>query len=920
MRKGKIAIFSMIVSLGILFSGALPALSAEAAQDTVRALSGATAEDEVRGYGDYSAAQNGLPAGASDIVLLPEAAAEKDGRRTWQISVPSDGLYGLLLCYRCADGQDAVLRIEVDGAVPFTEAARVTFPAFWTDADERRTDGEGNEFSPEQVVCADAAWSAAQDRSGRYEHPYAFALTAGAHELSLTAVRGSAQIVRLRLRPATAAPAYTLPSDLSAYDTSAAEPIVLEGEAAAVKNDRALVAMADGTSALVEPHEPGKTLLNYIGGTNWERPGAALTWRFSVKTAGYYSLGFVYRQNTDPGGASYRRLTVDGEVPFSEADRVRFPYANGWRYAAYAGGDGDPYLVFLDAGEHTLGMEVTPGGLSEVYDALRTISADMGDVYVDITKIVGETVDIYRSYEIFTQIPDLDVRLTGCVERLDDAVERLSALQGSGGSSSVSILRNAARVVRLMLDNRYTAHRYKSEFYDAYTNLSSLMGGLTDMPLDIDRIVLTGAGAPSAQPHVTLWERIGFSVQRFLHSFGSDYRAAAADGELTIWVNWGRDQAQVLNSLVQDNLVRDTGLWANVSIVNASLIQAMLAGSGPDVLLQLPRTDPVNYAMRGALLPLDGFDGLDEVLQRFNDGAADPYRYDGKLYALPDTQSFYLMYLRTDILAQMGIRTPETWDELIEISDRLQRSDLQVYVNGQSIFTTLLLQNGLSLYTDDLTAGTMTDTATIRVFSQMTEWFTKHKLPVTADLYNRFRVGSMPIGISDHTLYTQLCSMAPEIDGRWTVAPLPGVRRADGTVERCSAGTGTGCAITKLTKDPEKAWRFLQWWTSKEIQSAYPEKLTSAIGPLGRIAVANNEAFAAMDWDDTMREVLLGQQHDIAEIPEVPGGYYTSRCLTQAFWEVVEQGKPAMEAMIRWGTILDNEIARKRAEYLPAAG
>lgn len=71
-----------------------------------------------------------------------------------------------------------------------------------------------------------------------------------------------------------------------------------------------------------------------------------------------------------------------------------------------------------------------------------------------------------------------------------------------------------------------------------------------------------------------------------------------------------------------------------------------------------------------------------------------------------------------------------------------------------------------------------------------------------------------------------------------------------------------------------------------------------------------------MDWDAAMLEQMLIQQKRTVELPEVPGGYYTTRSIDQAFWSVIEQGTPPMEAMSKWGEIADREIARKRAEYV----
>ena len=41
--------------------------------------------------------------------------------------------------------------------------------------------------------------------------------------------------------------------------------------------------------------------------------------------------------------------------------------------------------------------------------------------------------------------------------------------------------------------------------------------------------------------------------------------------------------------------------------------------------------------------------------------------------------------------------------------------------------------------------------------------------------------GTMPIGIGNFTTYMQLMTSAPELYGRWSIAPVPGTRQADGT-------------------------------------------------------------------------------------------------------------------------------------------
>jgi hypothetical protein len=42
----------------------------------------------------------------------------------------------------------------------------------------------------------------------------------------------------------------------------------------------------------------------------------------------------------------------------------------------------------------------------------------------------------------------------------------------------------------------------------------------------------------------------------------------------------------------------------------------------------------------------------------------------------------------------------------------------------------------------------------------------------------------MPVGITDFAGYMQFLSAAPELNGRWELAPIPGRLKEDGTIDR----------------------------------------------------------------------------------------------------------------------------------------
>ena len=485
-----------------------------------------------------------------------------------------------------------------------------------------------------------------------------------------------------------------------------------------------------------------------------------------------------------------------------------------------------------------------------------------------------------------------------------------------------------------MSENKYTAHRYLSDYYSKYCSVASVLNEMRSMPLDIDRIYFVSSKTTIEYNKAGFLYQLFFSGKKFIQSFAADYNSVsnADDGKdtITIWVNWGRDQAQVLNSLVQSSFTPEYGINVEIEVVNATMVQAVLSGNAPDCILQHTRSEPVNLAMRGVLLDLEQFDDLEEVLGRFQEGADIPYRYNGGLYALPDTQSFYLMFYRKDIFENLGLEVPETWEEYITVIKVLARNNLQSWlhytqitatsqidtgVGSLNLFPSMLLQRGLSLYEDDCKSTTLSSSEVIKAFKYWTDFYTKLKTPVTLSFYNRFRTGTCPIGIEPYTTYTTLKAAAPEIDGLWGVAPIPGVRNSDGTVSHVSTGGGTGCAILKSTDNPQVAWEFLKWWTEAETQYSYTQNVEAILGPTGRVAVSNIEAFNKMSWASEMKENILSAWSQVEEIPEVPGSYYVSRSIDLSFWSVVNENINPKDVLLERSAEVDDEIERKWKQY-----
>ena len=891
-----------------------------------------TNDAELQNYENYLASHINK-AKATENIVIPTNSVVDSAPISVVVNVPIDGLYTVGMTYRALGQQTTNLevKIKIDSQFPFNEFELLKFPKYWVDEKGKfKLDGQGNEIPKGIVPCEDFQTEYAIDITGWTNNPYLVYFSSGEHIIEIETLSNPFELKALNLGYVKESESYKRPDNPKEYYDGQA--IIIEGENPVLKNSYWLSSKSDDASADVYPSSPLSSKINYIGG-NWKNVGETIVWETPELKAGYYKIGFSFRQETLIGSSSYRLLKIDGEMPFRECKQIAFPYKSGWQKQFYEDSNGNPYLIYFDEGKHKIELSVTLGELTDVCDLINESITILGDLYMDITMITGETVDIYRDYDLFTQIPDMESRLNTVIALLKDAKNKLKNISGATSGSYTSVIDNMNHVIEKMLTNKYTAHRYKNNFYSNYCNISSTLNEMKNMPLEIDQIYLAAYDDKEIE-ETSFFKKCSFSILRFISSFTTDYNNVSSDSidndSIEIWVNWGRDQAQILSTLSQ-NFSEETGISVNIRVTNASMVQAVLSGKGPNVFLHSSRAEPVNLAMRNVLCDLSEFEDCDNILERFQDGAEIPYRYKNGLYALPDTQTFYMMYYRTDIFEKLGLKVPETWEEFTKVSKLLSRNNLDVWmpytqitdmnqvntgIGSLSLFPSLVMQSGLSLYSDDGKSTTLTNTETIKVFTNWTDYYTKMKLPITLNFYNRFRIGTCPLGIDSYMLYNTLKAAAPEIDGKWAMTIIPGTVQQDGTVVHTSSGGGSGCGILKSTSAKESlSWEYLKWWTSAEIQTAYSNNVESVLGPTGRVAVSNVEAMFGFAWDIHSRKEIVDAWKQVQEVKEVPGSYYLARAIDHSFWSVANKGAVPKDMMYKWGKEVDGEINRKWNQY-----
>lgn len=914
-------------------------------------LCAAASADAALRYSAYIGAHDGQMHPDRPILLTPENAPEapvgtvegvsavlmdeEGASATWRFTAEEAGLYILTVDYCALPGTSGAVEMSLmlDGEVPYREADQLTLPRLFRDEtamDEAfRQDALGNDLRPRQQEIT--AWQSRPlfDANGYVADELQFYLSQGEHELTLTLRRETVAISKMTFGQTERVPAYEeYQAQYGVPEKTAGACIIVEAEKPLHKTSTMLYAVSDRSDPATYPAHALNKKLNTIGGANWCDADQTVTYQFDVPADGWYDLSFRYLQNFQRGLSTWRTVQVDGRTLFDDMRRVAFPYDVSWQMADL----GDGRSIYLTKGTHTLSMTPTTGEMAPLVDTVTAAVADLNTLYRRIIMVTGVTPDLYRDYYLYESIPGMTEELTRIAGVLRGVSARVFDLTGVNGSEAASLDRLADQLESFAkLPDTIPARL--STFRDNIVSISTWALTIQKQSLQLDRLYICPVGAEMPRTAATLWQSIAYQAQSLIGSFTYDYEsvggAAAGDEQITVWISAGRDQAEVLKDLIDSDFTPQTGIGVQLAVVQSGLMQATMAGKGPDVALMVGHGDAVNYAIRGAVLPLEGYEGFDEVVAQYNPGAMTPYEYDGHYYGLPNSQNFFMMFCRTDVLAELGLTPPQTWDELLAAAETIQRNNMSIglpYVSldayasvstgigGTSLFPTLLLQNGMTLYTED-GRTTLDQPGALAAFKTWSNYYTQYGFPLYKDDFNRFRTGEMPIVIANYTFYNQLDTAAPEIRNLWEMTLIPGTVRENGSISRATAASGTAAMILSTTEHADAAWQFLRWWNSADAQAQYGLLIENVLGAAGRYNPANVQALKELPWSSAERQLILAQMAQVVELPELPGSYYVSRNIDNAFKAVYYDHENYREALNYWNRQINDELQRKREEF-----
>lgn len=323
---------------------------------------------------------------------------------------------------------------------------------------------------------------------------------------------------------------------------------------------------------------------------------------------------------------------------------------------------------------------------------------------------------------------------------------------------------------------------------------------------------------------------------------------------------WGSDlDVQVYQQRLDLFTAKNPNITVKLNYIPADYsqkVQTMIAGGTSPDIIELAE-DVHSYSSKGQIISLNDFiakDGID-LKARYGEtgGLTTAYSRDGNLYAMPDRGGALILFYNKDMFDKAGLSYPTkdwTWVEFLNAAQKLTLRDGDkvtqygwaaggwwpwwmsfIYMNGgavldasgQPVINSPEAVEAIQFYNDLVykykVAPSPDDYANLGTNSP-DPLFAQGKVAMSATGF--WGIG----GLKDATF-------------NWDIAPLF-KNKVNATVV-----FGSGFAISKDCKNPEAAWKVIEFLTNEEGQAPIVTALEDAPA---NISVLNSDAFLKASW------------------------------------------------------------------------
>lgn len=355
------------------------------------------------------------------------------------------------------------------------------------------------------------------------------------------------------------------------------------------------------------------------------------------------------------------------------------------------------------------------------------------------------------------------------------------------------------------------------------------------------------------------------------------------------------------------------------------LLTAVVGGVPPDVAM-IDRPRLAQWASKGALTPLDEFIERDHFDgSPFFETAWSETVWEGQRFAIPINTDARVLYYNKRLFREVGLNPdwpPQTWDELIEYSDRLtvrtpagklERIGFAPLFGNTGFGTAILYTYAWQLGGETMSANgrevTVADEPWIRALEYTREW---------RDRYGYRELASFASGLGGYSNDPFISGRIAMIEhGSWYLSML---RRFGGDIEFGVAAiptpdggepaflsAGWSMAIPRGATNQEGAWRFIRFFSDRESQQVLAERLEAI--------PANREATRIpLFLEDPHWQLILAQMPHARHHPISPYGIRVYTAVLAAVEKTIVQDADPRAALEEARATVQRDIEMDIAE------
>ncbi|MEB3214987.1 MAG: ABC transporter substrate-binding protein [Nostocales cyanobacterium 94392] len=290
--------------------------------------------------------------------------------------------------------------------------------------------------------------------------------------------------------------------------------------------------------------------------------------------------------------------------------------------------------------------------------------------------------------------------------------------------------------------------------------------------------------------------------------------------------------------IIKDFEAKNPGIRINIiegpnatNLLEDLYTSAFILGDSPYDLVNMDVIWTPKFAAANWLLDL-----TDKITQQelaaFSRLDVEGRRYKGKLYAIPMRSDVGMLYYREDLLKEAGFNPPESFDDLVKISQSLQEKGK---VNWGYIWQGKQYEGLSAMFVEILEGfgGYWVNPETLEVGLDQPE-----TLAAIEFLKNTIQIGISPPGVTTYQeeetrrifqngnsaflrnwpyVWSLANTESSPIDGKIAIKPMVHTKNVNSGA--CLGGWALG--ISQSSKHPEEAWKAISYFTSEEAQRKF---------------------------------------------------------------------------------------------------